>query len=1275
MAQSNTLELACILSTRNAQERIYILNEIHKVIIEMFTALDTLNNVDEVTLDYIATFEHNKLIYKQVISLPLLTWFTMELTTTSNTSYIAKYIKLTTFEQQLYVKHRKNIFKQRIEDLNLAKVCDFAALIQGINTERKPYPNMAILDTTQNIEETPMQEGNLDIEPELNPKLEPEITTIDSEEDSTIENQTEIQEIINKYESRITLEVDKIVEVYAGLYKAGMELENPLGILTSTGYYTLDKDTKIKLNVDAVLRKVYSQIDLLLGGTALTLAEPHSKISLKNIVEKAWTYYPHYQVYNCYGYIRDKESQNYTQYKTWESFRKGIKQNTLDVMHSVIASCIKSKGVPKTDEDTINLDDYIEDIIEQVRFALTNAIVVYDFDTRSSIKLRFYSQNSKIDRKKLEDAIFRSKGSLFSNKGEISICEPDETGVYTIAIIFDKVAEGQKPLFAYQAVEALKLKGQKPNWSNFILGKDVKSDTMLTVNLADNDHYNCVIGAGPRSGKGVTTLNILAVAISQQFPVLYMDGKPEMTKELWTLADKYGVPFLAVDVNDRYRNMPYTDFPTEITEYSNTLGGVVAYLKGIQLGLLTAMLRYENNEDNKKLDIKVKSFDIKSKTRMVIVCDEIVKFKMAYDSTYMPLKAFASKNKKNEEIFKYISKVLEWMDGLDNQIIGNMASEIPMARQNWFWLTQDLIKSTWTVSSGDGDKNVVRNAIRKAKTMKLCGNIMTTGNNTLALPQKQGQATVDAENYINGYQRCFGYHLSQEPNSYDDIKIIKPYLVLPSVEPNSEAIRGLTSMPKEALTKAYNQDGTFKAEVGFEGLITMLADRNKDAIADGLSLCYHIMHEILRRAGLIQKYMHLPYEEQVYGYMYDLSADTFISTSNLAQRVRDNYGANKYNDFTDVDLMETQANDIDLMSSSRKTQAKTNLKVNAPTFDNVDLTIPPKAPLNASKQLEFDLTDMNLQMPTQQPKQVDKLAIGQARVQQQVSNPRLIQPNISYNANNKVVLKDRRLAQPLTDAIDCTYAARVELSKVKTMLLNTPIGTDIYAKQLWANILKETTVKNNKGITKALVKRINIYGDNLYLNDRLIDLNGVLGGYDGIRLTDIVDFKHMFKYFKNVQDVGLDEEMLSRFFMQYNITDLLDIFKVLPHLQVLYIFKSNTVDTFTRTQFNKQKAQEVASKANITRLIEEHRYVKTQGKLQMGKDKSLRSEWNTCTTRKKVWGSTIGKHCLNSAFNTKKKGLAKRCTYFSLGVFVSITGGLAWFGFNFTRALHRRYRK
>lgn len=1389
MIQKNILELAHLLGDRSEQERLYVLKEINKTILEVFNVFNDMNTKN-VTNDYLGVYEHNKPLYQSILNEPLIIWFALEFLSENKDGYLTKHIQLTPEEKELYLKYKKEEFKLDLDLLEIPKVCDLTNIIHYIKEKRKPYPEVTakaqadtVVAPTPIVAETPVETSIPAPTEEVPPTVETEEPTLNVEatpKEETAEEQDdtsqETENILANYQSRITLEVDKILDVYSGLYKAGMELENPLGILTALGYYTLSQNCTPILRMDSVLGGVYKHICTLLGPDCLVLAPTSAAINLNNVIDKAYSYYPHCQVYPCYGYVQNAKEAQPTHYKTWDAYRVAAKKSTLNIMTGVVKSCIKTTGIPKNDDELQVLDEFVNHVIEEVRFALTNSVVIYDFDPKSSIKLRFYSQNSKINRKVLEDAIFRSKNSLFANKGEIAICEPNENGVYTIAIIFDKVAEGKKPLFAYQAIEALQLKGQKPSWNNFILGKDVKTDTMLTINLADNDHYNCVIGAGPRSGKGVTTLNILAVALSQQFPVLYLDGKPEMAKELWKLAEKYETPFLALDVNDRYKNMPYTNYPKEVENKVTDLGGVTAYLKGIQMGLLLAMLRYENNDENRELDIKVKTFDIRSKTRMVIVCDEIVKFKVAYNNLYMPLKALATKHKKEPEVYDYITHILEWMDNLDSQLIGNFASEIPMARQNWFWLTQDLVKGTWGVGSGDGEKNVVRNSIRKAKTMKLCGNGMTTSNNTLALPQKQGSATTDAEAYINETQKCFAYHLSQEPTSYEGIKIIKPYLVLPTIEPNSEAVKGLLSIPRESLGKAYDESGNMKAEVGFEGLVTLIAEGNPNVMKDGLSLCYDLLHVILTRAGLLQKYSNLPYDRQVYGFFYDLDISTFISTPNLAKLVRANgapvelaseskalfseeedlmyteeplapkslnevlYGEYKPTSVTPIaganpgmpgtpqtnnphvaQLMKQYQDSIKApggemppqdvvgnmpISPSTPVAPVTPMAQANPMMGDVVPNDTGTIPVNFMENKPSPYGNMdgmqgqvvgnpnygampNQGVPNMQYgegipisdiqdyQDYDEYTAYQQQLQEQLASPILVKPNVMYDNTNTVTVQDRRLAQPYEDGIDCTYARRVDLPKYKQVLMNTPLGTDIYVKQLWKNILYYATSSSNQGVKKALVKRVNIFGDNLYLNGRLVNLNGIIGGYDGVRLTDIVDFKLLFKTFKGVAELGLDDETLCKLFMQYNIKDLQEVFRVIPSLETLYILSPNAVQTFTRLQFDKAKADFLSKKTQATRAMEEYRYKKTQGNVQMerGNRKDVYDAWSECTSGRKVWGSSVGKNCLDNAFSTKKKGLGKRVLYLGTGVAVGVTGGLTWFGFNSVRTLRNLRRK
>lgn len=105
----------------------------------------------------------------------------------------------------------------------------------------------------------------------------------------------------------------------------------------------------------------------------------------------------------------------------------------------------------------------------------------------------------------------------------------------------EKLSEAE-PLFGYTAIELFKQRGIPINWNRVLLGEDIKG-TPIFADLQDKDgiplQSNAVhnMMAGSRSGKGVMTMNILAVGLGSEKPIFYIDRKPDMSVMFYEMTD------------------------------------------------------------------------------------------------------------------------------------------------------------------------------------------------------------------------------------------------------------------------------------------------------------------------------------------------------------------------------------------------------------------------------------------------------------------------------------------------------------------------------------------------------------------------------------------------------------------------------------------------------------------------------------------------------------------------------------------------------------------
>lgn len=112
-------------------------------------------------------------------------------------------------------------------------------------------------------------------------------------------------------------------------------------------------------------------------------------------------------------------------------------------------------------------------------------------------------------------------------------------GVFEYAHDYNYELSNAAPMFGYKVVDILNKQRKKLDWSNIVLGEDLKGSTVFASDkqgclpISKSVYHN--IFAGSRSGKGVMTLNILASAIADDKPIFYIDRKPDMAYMFYKL--------------------------------------------------------------------------------------------------------------------------------------------------------------------------------------------------------------------------------------------------------------------------------------------------------------------------------------------------------------------------------------------------------------------------------------------------------------------------------------------------------------------------------------------------------------------------------------------------------------------------------------------------------------------------------------------------------------------------------------------------------------------
>ena len=1281
---------------------------------------------------YRKLLEENRDYYNIVMRKTLVAWMAVDL----NSGNTLASMGLAKDSKELFSRYVKGEFNEVLSSVENAREevtdAELVRLIRlGKNKKTIHDIHMAVNekesnevvedDKVANVEEVEHNDG-LQNEQENTESVKKEETTSSDEEniedikeEEYVEEETE-EDIKEMWSDRVDLEATKIMTVYERLFKAGMELDRPVGVLTSYGYLTINKDNTLKDIRQPVLQPLYSLFQNMLG-ESLIEAKGDVDIGLSKLIN-GYTYFTRLQVHNLYG-IKEYRDNKKKRFKNWGEFSKELKKTVEKILYKIIkATCEVA-------------EEKIDENLELARKGLTTCIVISEYDIRTCLKMRVYCNNQEINGKLIDSSIKKAQGALFSGVGEVKMCVAEQ-GVYTINIEFDPDAAGRRPLFAYQAIEVMLERGEKPNWSNLILGRSVKNGTTFTVNMCENTRFNTMIGAGQRAGKGVMTLNILACAFAEKFPVVYLDCKPEMGQMMWELGDKYGVPVASVDGFMAKEGYKLGHNVVEGFGERKALGGALAYLKMLQLGIVIGILRAQS------VNFDCEGFD-SQKDRVVFVMDEALAVTKLMGSVLEALRKDSKDKDTSEEVKKYAKDVLRWINGMHNRTSSAFLSELPKAKLNMFWLGQSMVAGAWDLKNGD----VVSNAVRSANINKLMGNGMQ--GQYFGLPK--GDKLID--NNINATQRCFGlYQGMLAPASGDEVQVFKPYLVLPSVDRSTktgrDAVEGLDNMPDNVIGFARDAQGNYKEEIGFEGLVSQIAG-DAGALKSSLRKSYDMLYTILDKAGLLGKYEGVGYEQKLYEYLYDCELDSLISADDMVDRIQNGgvSSSTEYGDFYDEYEEELEA-EIDLGGNSGEEYSKSNGDREYTTEDLMremgatgdiyeeekEEYIKPEVQQKVRQEyteedlvremggmgfsqnteavsreaeneesirgansefysteeelldsfIEDAVPEQNINLGEEEVSGANRgnrelTAEEMARIEEAINNMKVIPTQTNTNRKGVVLTS---IGKPINKEriIDCTTSGRVRLSWAENFLSRSPMGENIYIEKLWKNILQDVSNPHCGGIQRELITRVGLYSNNLFVNGKIVNLNGVLGGSNCVRLKDIVRFKIMFKELRGIKELYLDADMLTELVGEYESSDLKKVFDSAHNLRVINVIDGCHKETIRKEDVLNNKVSEMAERSELANGMQQLAY---ESRVQ-----KLNRAWGSATNGSKAWGSKMAVRALQNGAGDVGKGIKKKkgragniikgALWISSGAVIGAVGSVAWLGWSGAKTLRTLWK-
>lgn len=625
---------------------------------------------------------------------------------------------------------------------------------------------------------------------------------------------------------------------------------------------------------------------------------------------------------------------------------KGLLYNYMPMLQAEIAF-----GIKKTSDGKIEIvtkwGDYTDYLYNRIKFVVfnllktrnstfdvefqtqivnmfTNTAILIEYDKRKAMHLLYKQTNVNVD---LAKYLVDNAPTLFAKEGEVISNPKGRDGFNRLLYAFNPENYHKEILFAYKMYQQVIASGSTPSAKDLIVGKTLDGSDMR-LDLENRQNIIGAIMAGPRSGKGVLTLSVLAGLMAHEkdnktIPFLYCDGKPEMAATMWEIERELqskgiDAKILAIDglnrctehgvgpnrgnviVNGRSMYDFGRNLPEGITLKSVS---VIPYLKLMQL--FSAMA---------KSSIDTIPPYTGRFARVMLILDETIAIKGAYNKFCGSLHTFLKTNKpraKDEPSEEYayahhLATVLTHMEDsslllngqMTNDFVGTLVSEGPRKGFGVIQIGQFTTPGLWDGFQPKAwDKNPFGFLMKNASWRILGKNSGQSNDYGLAELKAEGMTLIgklekgeppDTEKgqlgyfvYLNGatkdanLQKVFKSYLALNENDYNIQEPSRSGIFTAQLLSNAPDDMTKAKIVKEDLL---NTDGSIRTEVGFLGLAQMLmSDPTK--LVERLTAGYNLVWEFMQANGLAERY------SCVEDYLVDCSPESIFSVEELADGV------------------------------------------------------------------------------------------------------------------------------------------------------------------------------------------------------------------------------------------------------------------------------------------------------------------------------------------------------------------------------------------------------
>ena len=464
---------------------------------------------------------------------------------------------------------------------------------------------------------------------------------------------------------------------------------------------------------------------------------------------------------------KNKGKDNIVNFKTIKSWYRWVIQNL--IAYGIILNNIDYNMNMSNPEYSTNMLK-VQNISDRVQMDVLNAIIVADRSAGIEEGLKLISLSEKnfdVINSALLNKLDPHKTHTIEIANLSDKSDKSSKSVTEFKVVFNKKEANKSDLFAYEALDQLKISGNTPTWDNVLLGRDERGGFMFWNFERFKEAKDCAycIYAGSGAGKGVMTSSLLAAALGSKNKIFYTDFKPDNSAVIGRVAWKLGreaytfngsskglkAPFDGPFeqwsekydgslMRDQEEPMQYTEklaqyddlwnFGNWGDESKKEFLGLMRYLKS--LDLFTKITNARATDRNVK-DVCVWVFDeatqasnIEKNVRKHFAAYLGSKGLLTQKQAEKPYKGMLSGEKvekaaKEDPCIAYIQNWLAWTENIENQLLILNKISLRGSSSNVIFIFQE---PKWLQEFPNGDYKVttIANFIMGLKSRKIVGN-------------------------------------------------------------------------------------------------------------------------------------------------------------------------------------------------------------------------------------------------------------------------------------------------------------------------------------------------------------------------------------------------------------------------------------------------------------------------------------------------------------------------------------------------------------------------